>query len=346
MQERQMATIRKIDSIEEIPGADAIEAACIGGWKVVVKKGEFQVGSLAVYCEIDSWIPHSLVPFLTKPGQFPKIYNNVEGQRLRTIKLRGQISQGLLLPYNILFDFESYKAMASAPTEMLIDFDVTSILGIQKWEAPAEFRAANAKGNFPWFIPKTDQERIQNLTKEFEAWKQEKVLWQCTEKVDGSSITVYVKDGQYGVCSRNLELKLDDENSWCKLAKSYELIEKIQSTGRNLAFQGEIYGSAINGNLYKLNDQRFMLYNVFDIDEQVYLLPQAVEQLAQELQVPHVPVLEYSKLEASVADMLDRAEGKSTINASSIREGLVFKHTQKHGVSFKAISNSYLLKHE
>lgn len=339
MQERQMATIRKIDSIEEIPGADAIEAACIGGWKVVVKKQEYKQGDLVVFCEVDSWIPHSIAAFLTPEGKEPKYFNGIPGQRLRTKKLRGVISQGLILAV-------SEDTVKGAGVLFKEGLDVSAHLGITKYEKPEEFRAANVKGNFPWFIPKTDQERIQNLTKEFEAWKQEKALWQCTEKIDGSSITVYVKDGQYGVCSRNLELKLDDENSWCKLAKSYELIEKIQSTGRNLAFQGEIYGSAINGNLYKLNDQRFMLYNVFDIDEQVYLLPQAVEQLAQELQVPHVPVLEYSKLEASVADMLDRAEGKSTINASSIREGLVFKHTQKHGVSFKAISNSYLLKHE
>lgn len=92
-----MATIRKIDDIRPILGADAIECAVVGGWTVVIKKGEFKAGDLAVYCEIDSWIPHNLAPFLSK-GQDPREYNGVAGERLRTVKLRGVTSQGLLLP--------------------------------------------------------------------------------------------------------------------------------------------------------------------------------------------------------------------------------------------------------
>ena len=97
---RKMATVRVIDSILPIPDADSIECAVIGGWKVVTKKGEYQPGDLAVYCEIDSWIPHELAPFLSK-GE-PKEYNGVKGERLRTVRLRKQLSQGLLLPYSIL----------------------------------------------------------------------------------------------------------------------------------------------------------------------------------------------------------------------------------------------------
>ena len=99
---RKLACVKRIDDLLAIEGADKIEVAVVGGWKVVVKKGDFKKGELAVYCEIDSFIPHSIAPFLTKPGQFPKVYNEVEGQRLRTIKLRGQISQGLLLPTSVL----------------------------------------------------------------------------------------------------------------------------------------------------------------------------------------------------------------------------------------------------
>ena len=204
MSERVMARIVRVDAINEIPGADQIEVASIGGWKVVVKKGEFQVNQLAVYCEIDSFIPHGIAPFLTKPGQFPKVYNEVEGQRLRTVKLRGQISQGLLLPMSL-------RGSDGLVVGALFNEgdDVTEFLGIQKWEPPAEFRAANAKGSFPHFIPKTDQERIQNLSKELANWNAEEHTWQVTEKVDGSSMTVFYKDGEVGVCSRNLELKDD-----------------------------------------------------------------------------------------------------------------------------------------
>ena len=115
MPERVMARVVRIDSINPIEGADQIEVAQIGGWKVVVKKGEFQVNSLAVYAEVDSWIPHAIAPFLTKPGQFPKVYNDVEGQRLRTIKLRGQISQGLLLPLTILNNVPSKNNNSPTP---------------------------------------------------------------------------------------------------------------------------------------------------------------------------------------------------------------------------------------
>lgn len=115
MTDRKMARIVRVNAINPIEGADAIEVASIGGWKVVVKKGEFQVNSLAVYCEIDSWIPYSIAPFLTKQGQFPEVYNGVEGQRLRTVKLRGQISQGLLLPLTILNNVPSKNNNSPTP---------------------------------------------------------------------------------------------------------------------------------------------------------------------------------------------------------------------------------------
>ena len=94
---RKLATIRRIDALTPIDGADAIECATVGGWKVVVKKGEYTVGDLAVYCEIDSWIPTELAAFLSK-GKEPREFEGIKGERLRTVKLRGQLSQGLLLP--------------------------------------------------------------------------------------------------------------------------------------------------------------------------------------------------------------------------------------------------------
>jgi RNA ligase (TIGR02306 family) len=218
-----MARVVRIDAINPIEGADQIEVAQIGGWKVVVKKGEYTAGSLAVYCEIDSFIPHSIAPFLTKPGQFPKVYNEVEGQRLRTIRLRGQISQGLLLSMSVRGS--DGLVVGALFTE---GDDVTDFLGIQKWEPPQEFRAANAKGSFPYFIPKTDQERIQNLSRSLEKWNAENHQWQVTEKIDGSSMTVFYKDGEVGVCSRNLELKDDGTSTFWETAKSEGLeLERI-----------------------------------------------------------------------------------------------------------------------
>ena len=102
MTERKLATIRKIDDIGPIEGADAIEVATVGGWKVVIKKDEYQVGDLAIYCEIDSWIPTDLAPFLSK-GKEPRTYNGIKGEKLKTAKLRGVCSQGLLLKLDSVF---------------------------------------------------------------------------------------------------------------------------------------------------------------------------------------------------------------------------------------------------
>lgn len=128
---RKLASIAEVTYIKPIENADAIECAIVnGGWPVVVKKGEYKVGDVAIYLEIDSWVPHELAPFLSK-GQEPCEYNDVKGKRLRTVKLRGQVSQGLLLPTTIL-DEKGLWPLAGDP----IGYDLTAQLGIQKWESP------------------------------------------------------------------------------------------------------------------------------------------------------------------------------------------------------------------
>ena len=100
---RKLASIRRIADIQPIPGADAIEVCTIDGWKVVAQKAMgYKVGDLVVYFEIDSWIPHKIAPFLTKNAAIPKVFNGVEGERLKTIKLKGTTSQGLILPLSAL----------------------------------------------------------------------------------------------------------------------------------------------------------------------------------------------------------------------------------------------------
>lgn len=342
MSERVMARVVRIDAINPIEGADQIEVAQIGGWKVVVKKGEYTAGSLAVYCEIDSFIPHSIAPFLTKPGQFPKVYNEVEGQRLRTVKLRGQISQGLLLPISVRGS--DGLVVGALFTE---GDDVTEFLGVQKWEPPQEFRAANAKGSFPYFIPKTDQERIQNLSRSLEKWNAENHQWQVTEKIDGSSMTVFYKDGEVGVCSRNLELKDDGTSTFWETAKSEGLVEKLIALGKNIALQGELIGGQIQGNAYKVGEFQFHLYDIFDIDAQQYLTPKDAEGTALQLNIRHVPVLEqFTTFGVRMEDLITYAEGKSVVGAKPEREGLVFKSLNEPETSFKVISNKWLLKND
>jgi RNA ligase (TIGR02306 family) len=249
MTERKLATIRKIAAIEPIEGADAIEVAVVDGWKVVVKKGEFAVDSLAVYLEIDSWVPTELAPFLTKAGHFPKVFEGVEGERLRTVKLRGQISQGLLLPIKSINAFKTLSSGEDDSFDLCPDFDVTERLGIIKWERPMNAQLAGmARGNFPALVPKTDQPRLQNefknLTKELEH------SWSVTEKLDGSSCTFYLDNGGvFHVCSRNLDLKEDDNNSFWKVAKKFNIEDIMRRNFMlGLAIQGEMIGEGIQGN--------------------------------------------------------------------------------------------------
>ena len=108
---RKMATIRKISDVVAIPDAEFICAYVIDGWKIVDKVGKYAVGELVVMCEIDSFIPNSIAPFLTKPGKFPKEYLGVQGERLKTIRLKGQISQGLVLKLEDLFIVEEFAGV-------------------------------------------------------------------------------------------------------------------------------------------------------------------------------------------------------------------------------------------
>ena len=341
---RKLATIKKIEGIEEIPASDFLCSYVIGGWRVVDKIGKYVIGELVIMVEIDSWVPHALAPFLTEEGKEPKVYNNVPGQRLRTKKLRGVISQGLILDTSVLDHVES---------ELMEGLDVSAPLGVQKWEPPAEFLAANAKGNFPAFIPKTDQERIQNIKRSFEDYQRNGNSFEVTEKLHGSSMTVYINEGQIGVCSRNLDLKEDEGNTFWGTAKSSGAIEALEKLSHlNLALQGELCGPGINGNQYALSDFQFFIFDIFVISEQRYMLPQERIQTIRKinelygLDLKHVPVLGYFQIDPTISmqDFLKQAEGKSAINGSN-REGLVFK-AETSDDSFKVISNSWLLKNE
>lgn len=339
---RKLASVRKVDALRPIEGADAIECAVVGGWNVVVKKSEFTAGDLAVFCEIDSWIPNDLAPFLTR-GKEPREFNGVKGERLRTIKLRGQLSQGLLLPLSVCNNIES---------ELFDGLDVSVPLNIQKWEMPVPAQLAGLiKGNFPTQIPKTDQERVQNLVREIE--REQNSQFEVTEKLEGSSMTCYLIDGVFGVCSRNLDLKRDENNAFWKVAIEQNIEDKMRSyddigrvaIGRriNFAIQGELVGPGVQGNIYNLPKLDFYVYDVYDVDLGCYLRPYVRRSLIEEMELKHVPVIDKRwVLTQSVDTLLEAADGKSELNPSQDREGLVFKATM-NSFTFKAVSNKYLM---
>lgn len=348
---RQLATIRRIAEIKPHTNADALELAVVDGWQCVVKKGEFSAGQLAVYFEIDSWIPDQIAPFLSK-GKKPREYEGVAGERLKTIKLRGELSQGLLLPLSILPD--ATKDLLDSRYGLIdsdfIGTDVTDTLNVKKWEKPLSAALqGTARGNFPSFIRKTDQERIQNL---FHKLTPEQIAdsYEVTLKIDGSSTTYYVNDADIGACSRNLELKTDESNAgnsfikkFMELDMEWKLKNFSYAYGKNVAIQGELWGAGINGNWEGIAHHEFSVFDIFDINTRSYIPAVKRRQLVNMLGLTNVPLIGYITLQAftSVDDFLAFADRASILN--KVAEGVVFKSLTNPDFSFKVINNKYLL---
>ncbi len=373
---RQLVTIRTIDGLEPIAGADAIEVALIDGWKVVTKKGEFQVGDRCVYFEIDSFLPESDQRYAFLMKSSVREFEGVRGHKLRTIKLRGQISQGLVLPLSSFPELSEWHE------------DTAAHLGIKKWEPVLSAQiAGQCKGSFPSFIRKTDQERCQNLKGDIFGYEDQmfpfnvpdisdksrqeliekgllvqvdgewkKVVkakadrharYEITIKLDGSSCTLYHNEGQVGVCSRNLELKMEgNEGNALVQMMTPELREKLTTLGRNIALQGEIMGPGIQGNRENLKTATLFIFDIYDIDNGEYLGADERYDLAHFLGVQHAPIIGMaSKLDDlgihDIDGLLAYAEGYSLNHP--VREGLVFKRVDGK-FSFKAISNAFLAK--
>lgn len=329
---RKLASIRIIKEVSPIGGADNIEKITIDGWTCVAKKGEFTPGQSCVYFEIDSFLPISPeFEFLRKTSY--KKMGDQEGFRLKTIRLRGVLSQGLALPLSIFKDLQQHQ-----PGD-----DVTAALGVLKYEPPipAELNGI-MKGLFPAFICKTDQERVQNLWDEI---KNNNDSFEVSIKLDGTSCTYYFHNGEFGVCSRNLELEESETNTLWKIAKEYHIEELLRFFGKNVAIQGEIIGEGIQKNPEKLKGQDFYLFDIWCINERRYYSPNDRREIHKQYfnSLKHVPVLEtdcYLHSFKCIEDILAAADGPS-IN-SSIREGIVFRSNES-GLTFKVISNQYLL---
>lgn len=341
---RKLASIQKIESISSIPGADKIEVIQILGWKCVSKKGEFSEGDKCVYFEIDSLLPNKeWSSFLRKKGE--------ESYRLRTVRLRGQISQGLALPVSVFPEIQ----------EAQIGMDVSELLGIEKYEPviPAQL-AGMVKGKFPCFLHKTDEERIQSNPELLEHLKNSGAFY-ASLKMDGSSMTCYVRDGEFGVCSRNLELKEEGGSSYWRMANELNLKEKMLNpeaqispvfpkvfTMKNFAIQGELCGPGIQGNPLELKNLGFFVFDVFNIDEDRYLNGIDLISFCSCFSLRGAPLFEAgSDFIMTVEGVLKMAEEAKYPNGAPA-EGLVFRpikttYIGNSRLSFKAINNNYLL---
>jgi len=327
---RKLASIQRIVNINIIENADNIEIAQVLGWQLVVKKNEFQVGDLCVYCEIDSVMPERDEFEFLRPRNF----------RIKTIKLRGKISQGIAFPLSILPNGDYHEGE-----------DVTELLGVRKYEPPVILKmGGDVKGAFPGFLIKTDQTRIQSVPGVLERNRGSRFF--VTEKLDGTSGTFYLNNGEFGVCSRNLEMKDSEKNLYWTVARGYDLINKLLSLKQNIAIQGEIVGPKIQKNRYQLSRHQLFVFDIFDIDKYRYFSYGEFLELVNVLELEAVPVLEEDwVLLSTIDEMVEFASRESVLNLKIKNEGIVVKSIEEDvdeelgRLSFKVVNPEYLLKY-
>ncbi len=351
---RKLASIQSVNAVEPIPNADAIEKIRVLGWWVVVKKGEHQPGDKLVYCEIDSLLPErSEFEFLRassfKPAQMDATGAETltAGFRIKTVRLRGQVSQGICFSLSIL--------PPDAPTEE--GADVTDLLGVVKWEPPLPVgMGGKVKGLFPGFLPKTDETRVQILEAVLE--KNRGKLFYVTEKLDGTSFTAFIRQGEFGICSRNLWMdEADESNVLIRVARCMRLEEKLRAArerlGHDLAIQAEVIGPGIQKNKYALPAVTLRVFSVLNVD--TYKLLDHAESLSllAEMELESVPQLGSLALEHTVDELVAFSEGTSALNPKVQREGVVLRPlTEEYDdviggrLSFKAINPKFLLKYD
>jgi len=341
---RKMATIRRIKKITPISGADNIELAEIGGWCVVVKKEEFKENEQVVYCEIDSWIPTELAPFLSKNKE-PSEYNGIKGEKLSTRKFRGQISQGLVLPISIL------EKLHIKDEEYYEGIDVSDLLNIEKYEPPIPAQISGDCRSFSWPISKTDEVRVQadeglilisNLSGQ---------PYYISLKLDGTSCSFIIdpSNSEFHVCGRNYSYKKNPDHSFWAINERYQIEQRLRSIGGNLALQGECVGPGIQQNKLGLSHVDYYIFNIVDTATRQKLPLEDSLGIAKDLNMNFVPILEQgNSFNYDSAQLLEKAKGKyrdhfASAKLNQDREGIVIRSVC-NTISFKAINNEFLLK--
>ena len=322
---RHLATIREIASLRPIAGADRIEVAQVDGWECVVQKGEFHTGEHIVYIEVDSIVPERPEFEFLRDRKF----------RVRTIKLRGQVSQGLVLPLSILPN--------GAPADL--GADVTDVLGIKKYDPEAQ-QEAQLLTKQP---AKTDETRIQNLTTLFEMERNKGTKFSVTEKVDGQSATYYLRKVskrkyEFGVCSRNIYLGTPDNSSYWTIAKKYNIenvLRQLIGDYETIVLQGEICGNQIQGNKYHISGYDLFAFNLIYPDHKCGTAE--IKKLLEPYGIKTVPIVEEGKtLPETIAELVEYSKGKSVVRKEQKREGVVMRNVQSN-ISFKVINPDFLL---
>lgn len=320
------ATIQVIEKVEHIENSDFLDKVKVLGWSVVCKRDEYKVGDYCVFVTIDSLLPDKPEFEFMRKNKF----------RVRSVKLRGELSQGIVFPLSIL------------PNQIYnIDDDVSEVLGITHYEKPVPVSMGGlVRGSFPsHIISKTDEERIQNVPAIVDELKD--LLVCATLKMDGTSATYLNFNGDYHICSRNNSMKIDNQNVYTAMFNKYNLMNKLQ--GRNLAIQGEICGPGIQGNRMGLKELELFVFNIFDLDDRKYLNYNDFVNMVEEMGLQSVPVIDTFVFNHTMEQLLQMSTELYYPNGNRA-EGMVIRPVVErhsnvlHGrTSVKIINNQYLL---
>ncbi len=351
---RKLASVQTVNAVEPIPGADAIERLRVLGWWVVAKKGDYRPGDRLVYCEIDSLLPERPEFEFLRAGCYRPAQTDPAGAvtqpagfRVKTVRLRKQVSQGICFPLSML----------PPGTPDGDGADVTDALGVVKWEPPPPVgMGGRVKGPFPGFLPKTDETRVQLL--EAALVRHRGKTFAVTEKLDGTSFTAFLRQGTFGICSRNLWLdETDESNVLGRVSLGLKLEEKLRAArdrlGFDVALQAEVIGPGIQGNKYALKEVSLRVFNVLNVETYRLLDHGPALELLTELGLDGVPQLGTIVLGHTVDELVAFSEGVSRLNPAVQREGVVFRPLTEEQdddtgsrLSFKAINPKFLLKYD
>eukprot|EP00727_Mastigamoeba_balamuthi_P004296 m51a1_g13864 hypothetical protein (373) ;mRNA; f:607833-608951 len=359
---RALAYVERIRGLEPIKGADRIEVARVRGWRVVVRRGQYSVGDLVVYCEIDSVLP----PW----KHFVDDKLDRSAFRIRTVSLRGVVSQGYVVPLRAIAECHpdrEHLTVDAAGARIAFDdgradialapgADLTEFMGVAKYEPPLHVTECSAAGlvAFPEWLPKSDQLRVQNIPDI--VTQRAGVRFEVTEKLDGASISVYYDDASADVCvcTRNCRVAAGtaDRGAAVLALERAGVVEALRRTRLRAALQGELVGPGVQGNPYGLAQCEWRMFDAYLVDERRFATPSerrgVVERLGLSFEAVHVPVLATGALLPQSADkLLADADGKAVLNPSVLREGVVWKSEEPVDgdiFHFKAVSNSYLLR--
>lgn len=339
---RKLASVQRVLNVVPIDGADAIERVQINGWQCVVKKGAFAAGDRGVFFEIDAIPPDTEVfRFLWTPkGEAPREGQRPGSFRIRTMKLRGCLSQGLFLSLSEL----GLDASLEDGTE------VTERLGVSKYEPPMPTGMGDLRGPFPSVVPKTDEERVQSAPGVLDELRGHPYV--ATLKCDGTSATylIHPDDGTFHACGRNWSIA-EGANLYWSVARALDIEAKLRAHGGRYALQGELCGPGVQGNKLGLPRPTLLLFNVVDLSEHRALAHDPARELIAAMGLSAVPVVEEGEsFQHDLASLLALAEGKYP-DTRNEREGVVIRARREMQsatlggrMSFKAISNRFLLR--